>query len=128
MNAIRKETGRNQAVLGLVFLKYVSDQFENKYHELMKIGEGWEENRNFYISDNIFWIPKEARWQEIQKRINNPNIGVYLDRAIGLIESENHQLENLIYKVFSTTKLNDGELCEMIDFVDNINLCEPCMQ
>lgn len=114
---------RNHAVLGLVFLKYVSDKFENKYHELIETGNGWEEDRNLYLSNNIFWIPKEARWSEIQKSYKHPHIAQILDKAIELIERENRQLENLIYKVFSATDFREGELCRMIDFVNDM---EPC--
>ena len=54
-------------VLGLIFLKYVSDSFEEKYQLLLSEGYGDEEDRDEYLADNIFWVPKEARWSEIQK-------------------------------------------------------------
>ena len=54
-------------VLGLIFLKYVSDSFEERYQVLLEEGYGDEEDRDEYLADNIFWVPKEARWSEIQK-------------------------------------------------------------
>lgn len=53
-------------VLGLIFLKYVSDSFAEKYNQLVKDGYGDEEDRDEYLADNIFWVPKEARWDEIK--------------------------------------------------------------
>ena len=54
-------------VLGLIFLKYISDKFETKYQELVNNGEGFEEDRDEYMADNIFFVPQEARWSVVAK-------------------------------------------------------------
>ena len=69
-------------VLGLVFLKYISDRFESKYNELVEEGEGFQEERDEYTAENIFWVPKEARWAEIVKSAKTPEIGIKIDEAM----------------------------------------------
>ncbi|MGB9614331.1 MAG: type I restriction-modification system subunit M N-terminal domain-containing protein, partial [Fervidobacterium sp.] len=66
-------------VLGLLFLKYISDRFENKYNQLLEEGEGFEEDRDEYEAENIFWVPKEARWENIQNLAKDPKIGQIID-------------------------------------------------
>lgn len=75
-------------VLGLIFLKYVSDSFEEKYKMLKAEGYGDEEDRDEYIADNIFWVPKEARWTEIKAYANSPNIGKVIDTAMESMEEK----------------------------------------
>ena len=72
-------------VLGLVFLKYISDSFEKKYQELVAEGEGFEEERDEYTAENIFWVPQEARWSEIVKVAKTPEIGIKIDDAMRAI-------------------------------------------
>lgn len=122
MSKKKKPSERNSAVIGLVFLKYISDKFNYKYQEFVTSGLGYEEDRSRYIENNIFWIPKNARWSEITNKMNNPRIGFIIDEAIELLERENKQLRNLIYKVFSTTSFDKGELCKMIFVVNDIDL------
>lgn len=69
-------------VLGLIFLKYISDKFEMKYNELVEEGEGFEEDRDEYIAENIFWVPKKSRWDFIKDHAKDPKIGQYIDEAI----------------------------------------------
>ena len=59
-------------VLGLIFLKYISDKFEMKYNELVAEGEGFEEELDEYLAENIFWVPKEARWNYIRDHAKDP--------------------------------------------------------
>ena len=73
-------------VLGLIFLKYISDKFETKYDELVEEGEGFEEDRDEYTYENIFWVPKGARWDYIRDNAKDPKIGQYIDDAMILIE------------------------------------------
>ena len=80
-------------VLGLVFLKYISDSFEKKYQELVAEGEGFEEERDEYTAENIFWVPQEARWSEIVKVAKTPKIGIKIDDAMRAIEKEKKSLK-----------------------------------
>ena len=79
-------------VLGLIFLKYISDKFETKYQELVNNGEGFEEDRDEYMADNIFFVPQEARWSVVAKAAHTPEIGTIIDNAMRLIEKENLRL------------------------------------
>ena len=72
-------------VLGLVFLKYISDRFDRRYAELVEEGDGFEEDRDEYTAENIFWVPKEARWNVIAEAAHQPQIGVVIDNAMACI-------------------------------------------
>ena len=61
-------------ILGLIFLKYISDSFEEKYQELLTEGEGFEEDRDKYSADNIFFVPIGARWKDIAEAAHKPEI------------------------------------------------------
>lgn len=75
-------------VLGLIFLKYISDRFEAKYNELVAEGDGFEEDMDEYISENIFFVPEEARWQVISASAHTPEIG-----AVHREPQRKHQLD-----------------------------------
>ena len=109
-------------VLGLVFLKYISDSFEKKYQELVAEGEGFEEERDEYTAENIFWVPQEARWNEIVKVAKTPVIGIKIDDAMRAIEKENKGLKDVLYKVYSNPLLDKGKLGDFIDIIGGINL------
>ena len=66
-------------VLGLIFLKYISDRFEVKYHELLEEGDGFEEDKDEYTSENIFFVPQEARWSVVAEAAHTPEVGAALD-------------------------------------------------
>lgn len=72
-------------VLGLIFLKYISDRFEDKYKELVEEGDGFEEDIDEYISEGIFFVPAGARWSEIVAKAHTPEIGTVIDDAIQLL-------------------------------------------
>ncbi|MGL4392090.1 MAG: type I restriction-modification system subunit M [Fusobacteriaceae bacterium] len=109
-------------VLGLVFLKYISDKFEEKYDELKNDGENFEEDKDAYLADNIFWVPAEARWKIIQSKAKTSEIGKTIDDAMVQIEKENDALKNVLYKVFSNPNLDKGKLGELIDIIAKINM------
>ena len=69
-------------VLGLIFLKYVSDSFKEKYEQLLAEGYGDEEDRDEYVADNIFWVPKDARWDNIKAHATSTDIGEIIDKAM----------------------------------------------
>ena len=69
-------------VLGLIFLKYISDKFETKYRQLVDEGEGFEEDKDEYTAENIFYVPAEARWATIAAQAHTPAIGTVIDNAM----------------------------------------------
>ena len=83
-------------VLGIIFLKYISDSFQDRY-DLIKANpesyDGEEEDRDAYTSENVFRVPKEARWSAIQNNAKKSEIGVIIDEAMHLIEKENPTLK-----------------------------------
>ena len=81
-------------VLGLIFLKYISDRFEAKYQELLDEGDGFEEDIDEYTSEGIFFVPVGARWSEIASKAHTPEIGVVIDDAMRAIENENKRLKD----------------------------------
>lgn len=78
-----------KVIIGLIFLRYVSTVFEKRYNELLAEGEGFEDDRDAYAEDNIFFIPKEARWSVIADAAHTPEIGNVIDAAMRAIEAEN---------------------------------------
>ena len=69
-------------VLGLIFLKYISDRFDAKYQELLDEGEGFEEDIDEYTAENIFFVPENARWCKIAEKAHTPEIGLIIDNAM----------------------------------------------
>ena len=109
-------------VLGLIFLKYVSDSFTEKYEELKAAGYGDEEDRDEYLADNIFWVPKEARWETIRAHANNPDIGKVIDAAMETIEKENDSLKGVLTKNYSRQELDKTRLGELVTLFTNIDV------
>ena len=102
-------------VLGLLFLKYISDAFEEKHQELLQDEYADEEDRDEYLADNIFWVPKEARWGYINRNSKKPEIGQIIDHAMISIEKENPSLKNVLPKTFARYDLDKTRLGELID-------------
>lgn len=113
-------------VLGLIFLKYISDSFERLFKELTEQkGQGANpEDRDEYKAENVFFVPKEARWSYIQSRAKLPTIGEDLDYAMEVIEKENISLKGLLPKVFNREELDKMSLGGLIDLISNIDLEE----
>lgn len=109
-------------VLGLIFLKYISDKFETRYSILLKEGGGFEEDRDEYEAENIFWVPKEARWQFIMDNAKDPKIGQYIDDAMILIEKENVSLKGVLDKRYARPEIDKRRLGELIDLISTIKL------
>jgi type I restriction enzyme M protein len=109
-------------VLGLIFLKYISDKFETKYNELLAEGEGFEEDRDEYEAENIFWVPKEARWTFIMDNAKDVKIGQYIDDAMILIEKENTSLKGVLDKRYARPEIDKRRLGELIDLISTIKL------
>nr|WP_314500055.1 class I SAM-dependent DNA methyltransferase [uncultured Prevotella sp.] len=111
-------------VLGLIFLKYISDKFETKYQELVNSSEGFEEDRDEYMADNIFFVPQEARWSVVAKAAHTPEIGAIIDNAMRLIEKENLRLKGILPKNFARPELDKRRLGDVVDLFTNIQMKE----
>lgn len=88
-------------ILGLIFLKYISDSFEEKYNELIEAGEGFEEDTDAYLEDNGFFVPPTARWEYIKKNAKQSTIGQIIDDAMIAIEKENKNLKGVLPKNYA---------------------------
>lgn len=109
-------------VLGLIFLKYISDTFEEKYNQLAKEGEGFEEDRDEYSSENIFWVPQKARWKHLKDNAKKPEIGIIIDEAMIEIEKENISLKGVLNKNYGRPDLDKRRLGELVDLMSNIKV------
>ena len=111
-------------VLGLIFLKYISDKFDARYQELVDEGEGFEEDRDEYTYKSIFWVPQNARWSVIAGAAHTPEIGKVIDNAMRLIEAENDKLKGILPKNFARQELDKRRLGEVVDLFTNVKMAE----
>ena len=111
-------------VLGLIFLKYISDRFEAKYQELLAEGDGFEEDKDEYTADNIFFVPENARWSVISAAAHTPEIGTVIDEAMRSIEKENKRLKDILPKNFARPELDKRRLGEVVDLFTNIRMID----
>ena len=126
-------------VLGLIFLKYISDRFDERHAFLLKQSANSEseyyleeesfryefvEDRDEYLAENIFYVPTEARWSYLQARAETPEIGTLVDKAMGAIEGENPRLKGVLPKNFARPMLDKRRLGELVDLIGTIGLGE----
>lgn len=111
-------------VLGLIFLKYISDAFTQKYKRLkLEIKDGADpEDPDEYRGENIFWVPREARWEYLQDNARKPEIGNLIDGAMDAIERDNPQLKGILPKDYGREGLDKVRLGELIDLISGIGL------
>ena len=109
-------------VLGLIFLKYISDSFEEAYKEIEKDPEGDPEEVDEYKSRNVFWVPPESRWNSLQKNARQSTIGKIIDSAMDAIERENPSLKGVLPKDYARESLDKIRLGELIDLIGTIGL------
>ncbi len=124
-------------VLGLIFVKYISDTFSAKRTELTarfadpadeyfvvdstpELLAGELEDRDYYREANVFWVPEAARWEALRSAAKQPDIGKRIDDALSLIEAENPKLKGILDKRFARARLPDGNLGELVDLVSTI--------
>jgi type I restriction enzyme M protein len=115
-------------VLGLIFLKYISDSFEEHRAKLIK-GEGDyaganPEDPDEYKAENVFWVPAEARWSHLQSNAKQPTIGKIVDDAMVAIERDNPRLKGVLPKDYARPALDKHRLGELIDLIGTISLIE----
>lgn len=113
-------------VLGLIFLKYISDAFTEMHNKLAN-GEGDyagadPEDSDEYKAENVFWVPEEARWAHLQANAKLPEIGKLVDDAMVAIESDNPRLKGVLPKDFARPALDKHRLGELIDLIGTIGL------
>lgn len=111
-------------VLGLIFLKYISDKFEQRHQELVDEGEGFEEDRDEYAYKNVFFVPEGARWETIAAAAHTPEIGKVIDEAMRRIEAENDRLKGILPKNFARQELDKRRLGEVVDLFTNVQMAE----
>ena len=112
-------------ILGLIFLKYISDSFEDKYNAIVNDPESYEweeEDKDSYLADNVFWVPAEARWEYIQSNAKTPEIGKIVDDAMIKIEKENESLKNTLPKNYGRPELDKTMLWGVIDIISTISM------
>ena len=111
-------------VLGLIFLKYISDAFEAKHAELLTlVAEGADpEDPDEYRAENIFWVPKEGRWSVLKDNAPQPTIGKLVDEAMAAIERDNPSLQGVLPKDYSRPGLDKQRLGQLVNQISNIPL------
>ena len=110
-------------VLGLIFLKYISDAFEERHAAVLaEWGEEAAEDRDEYVAENVFWVPLEARWAELKSKARSPTIGELVDDAMTAIERENPTLKGVLPKDYARPALDKQRLGQLIDLVSNIKV------
>lgn len=107
--------------LGLIFLKYISDAFEAKYAQLKAAGEDTED-KDEYLAENVFWVPKEARWSYLQANAKQPTIGKLIDTAMLALEADNASLKGVLPKEYAHPALSKTMLGELIDLFGKIDV------
>lgn len=115
-------------VLGLIFLRYISDSFESLYNKLTA-GDGDyagadPEDKDEYRAENVFFVPQTARWSYLQSNAKNPEIGKLIDSAMDAIEAENQPLKGVLPKVYAKGNLDVNSIGGLIDTISNISLGE----
>ena len=113
-------------VLGLIFLKYISDSFEELHVQLMegagKYAGADPEDADEYRAEGVFWVPKEARWSHLQSNARQPTIGTLIDEAMVAIERDNPRLKGVLPKDYGRPALDKDRLGELVDLVSTIGL------
>lgn len=111
-----------KVIVGLIFLRYISSAFEKRYQELVEEGDGFEDDRDAYTMENVFFVPEEARWQTISSAAHSPEIGTVIDKAMRAIEAENKSLKNVLPKNYASPDLDKRVLGDVVDMFTNMDM------
>ena len=109
-------------VLGLIFLKYISDKFEAKYQELLEDELADVEDKDEYEAEGVFFVPQEARWRVISLAAHTPEIGKVIDDALDAIERENPKLKGVLPGNYARPELDKRRLGDVVDLFTNIHM------
>ena len=111
-----------KVIVGLIFLRYISSSFQKRYDALKAEGEGFEEDRDEYLGENIFFVPEKARWSAISAAAHTPEIGTVIDEAMREIEAENKTLKNVLPKNYASPDLDKRVLGDVVDLFTNMDM------
>lgn len=109
-------------VLGLVFIKYISETFNELYEKLEADEYSDPEDRDEYLAENVFFVPEISRWSHIHNNAKIPSVGETIDEAMEAIEKENKELKNVLPKVYGKANLDKASLGQLIDLISNTEL------
>ncbi|MDR2639396.1 MAG: type I restriction-modification system subunit M N-terminal domain-containing protein, partial [Helicobacteraceae bacterium] len=110
-----------QVVLGLIFLKYISDRFEERYREL-EADDDDVEDKDAYTEAGVFFVPPSARWSVISRDAHKAEIGTVIDNAMRAIEKENKRLKDILPKNYARDDLDKRRLGNVVDLFTNIQM------
>ncbi|MBM6984943.1 MAG: SAM-dependent DNA methyltransferase [Acidaminococcaceae bacterium] len=114
-----------KVIIGLIFLRYISAAFEARYKALLAEGDGFEDDPDAYTEENVFFVPKEARWETISTAAHMPEIGKVIDDAMRAIEAKNSKLKNVLPKNYASPDLDKKVLGDVVDiFTNNIDMTD----
>ena len=113
-----------KVIVGLIFLRYISSAFEKRYNELVAEGDGFEDEKDAYLMENIFFVPEEARWATISAAAHKPEIGTVIDNAMRAIENENKSLKNVLPKNYASPDLDQRVLGDVVDVFTNMDMSD----
>lgn len=111
-----------KVIIGLIFLRYISASFEKRYQELIDEGDNFENDRDAYTMENVFFVPEKARWSTIAAAAHTAEIGIVIDDAMRAIEKENTTLKNVLPKNYASPDLDKRVLGEVVDLFTNMDM------
>ncbi|MCD8068890.1 MAG: type I restriction-modification system subunit M [Lachnospiraceae bacterium] len=111
-----------KVIIGLIFLRYISSAFEKRYDELVAEGDGFEDDPDAYLEENIFFVPEKARWSKIASAAHTPEIGTVIDDAMRAIEDDNRKLKNVLPKNYASPDLDKRVLGDVVDLFTNMDM------
>jgi type I restriction enzyme M protein len=110
--------------LGLIFLKCISNAFDARHAALLAEDPQAADDKDEYLADNVFWVPKDARWSHLKANAKRPEIGTLIDDAMRAIEKDNESLKGVLPKDYTRPALNKVMLGELIDLISGIAMNE----
>ena len=111
-----------KVIIGLIFLRYISSAFDKRYQELVAEGDGFENDPDAYIEENVFFVPESARWDKIASAAHKPEIGTVIDNAMRAIENDNKKLKNVLPKNYASPDLDKRVLGDVVDLFTNMDM------
>mgnify|MGYP002647400838 CR=1 FL=1 len=111
-----------KVIVGLIFLRYISSAFDKRYNLLVAEGDGFENDRDAYLMENVFFVPEDARWSTIAAAAHTPEIGTVIDNAMRAIEKENTTLKNVLPKNYASPDLDKRVLGDVVDLFTNMDM------